>query len=128
MYLFLNDPVKSFQMFIFEKPGFLLQISVYIQNSLPSFLFLSHFSRSGSPTLIFASLWEGLLSCLVQVGGFSFLIGLLPSPGRWAVVCLNAFTPLAKVHGTFQYMGSVLRPFKILWSIYLTAELIFVEN
>ena len=56
-------------MFIFEKPGFLVQISVYIQNSLPFFLFLSYFSRSGSPTLIFASLWELLLSCLVQVGG-----------------------------------------------------------
>ena len=48
----------------------------------------------------------------------------------WQVGCglSNAFTPLAKVHGTFQYMGSVLQPFTLLRSIYLTAELIFVEN
>ena len=40
-------------------------------------------------------------------------------------MCLNACTPFAKVCGTFQYMGLFLRPFKFLWSVSPTAELVF---
>lgn len=41
------------------------------------------------------------------------MIDLIPSPDKWDVAHLNAYTPLAKVRGMFQYVISVLWPFKL---------------
>lgn len=57
--------------------------------------------------LIFASLWE-TLELPGASGRHHFFMDLIPSPDKWDMVCLNAYSPFVKGHGTCQYMGSVL--------------------
>lgn len=67
-----DDLAKCFKMFAFEKSGFEYKHLSIITIVCFAFIF-SYFSRNKSRflALIFASLWETLLSCLVQVGGIA---------------------------------------------------------
>lgn len=63
--------------------------------------------KNGLPLLIFGSFGE-TLKLSGASGRHLFMTDLIPSPDKWDVVCLNAYTPLAKADGTCQYMDSVL--------------------
>lgn len=110
----LDNLVKCFKYLAFEKSGCCYKHLCIFRTVCFSSLYslTSIEAKVDFPPLSLLAL--GRLSELSGASGRNcFLVDLIPFPDKWDVAHLNAYTPLAKVHGMFQYVISALRPFKL---------------
>lgn len=80
------------------------------------FVYIQMYSFSCFLTLVDVKMDYPYLCCPLGIspelsdasGRNLFLTDFIPFPGKQDVIHLNAYTPLAKVHGTFQHIVSFL--------------------